>query len=75
VTLVADGLGVTTAEGDGATLGRGVLVFGAGLTDMLDAAGVGATAVRDGEGADLAGAADRAGAGAMAGSCCGLTSK
>ena len=72
---MADGLGVTTAEGDGATLGRGVLLFGAGLTGVIDAAGVGATAVRDGEGADLDGAADRAGTGTTAGSGCGLTTK
>jgi len=75
MTLVVDGLGVTTAEGDGATLGRGVLDFGAGPAGVIDAVGVGTTAVRDGEGADLDGAADRAGAGTTAGSCCGLTSK
>jgi hypothetical protein len=75
MTLVVDGLGVTTAEGDGVTVGRGVLLFGTGLTGVIDAVGVGATAVRDGEGADLDGAADRAGDGPTAGSCCGLTSK
>jgi hypothetical protein len=64
VALV-DGAGVTTEEGDavGTTVGCGPLVAGAELAGPICAVGVGEAADRNGEGSDLAGAADRGGAG------------
>lgn len=77
VPLVADGLGVTTADGD--VTDRDGLAFGAGLTDAVGAADAGLTAADDGDGDgdgdDLTGADDRAGAGTPAAGDSGLTSK
>jgi hypothetical protein len=72
VTADADGLGVTTAEGDAGE--RDGLAFGAGVADLVGAADVGLTAAGDGDGDGLAGADDRFGAGATA-PCAGLTSR
>jgi hypothetical protein len=73
VPPVADGLGVTTADGD--VTERDGLAFGAGLTDVVGAADVGLTAAGDGDGDGVTGADDRAGAGAPAAGDSGLTSK
>jgi hypothetical protein len=73
VTLVADGLGVTTAEGD--VTERDGLPFGAGLAGEVGPADVGPTAEGAGAGDDLAGADDRAGGGTTAAGDSGLTSK
>ncbi len=75
VAAVAEGLGVATAEGD--VVERDGLVFGAGLAGVVGTADVGWTSDRDGdgEGADLADADDRAGAGATAACDSGLNSR
>jgi hypothetical protein len=64
VALV-DGAGVTTEEGDavGTAVGCGALLAGAELAGLIRAVGAGVAADRDGEGSELAGAADRAGGG------------
>jgi hypothetical protein len=79
VTEVTDGLGVTTAEGDVVErdgLARGaVLAFGVVLAGIVGDDGVGLAAERDGVGAALTGAEDRAGAGTTAAPGSGLNSK
>ena len=65
--LVADGLGVTTAEGDvGATvgLGLGVRAFRVGLAGRVLGVGCGRVVDGAGAGVELAGAAGWTGAGA-----------
>jgi hypothetical protein len=75
VPLVADGLGVTTAEGEVA--GRDEVAFGAGLGDVVGAGDVGLTADcdGDGDGDGVAGAGECVGAGTTAAGDSGLTSK
>jgi hypothetical protein len=64
--LVADGVGVTSGEGDVGTpvgLGLGVLIFRVGLGGRVLGVGRGVVAGRDGAGVVLAGVLSWAGAG------------
>jgi hypothetical protein len=64
--LVADGAGVTTAEGDVGTavgLGPGVPAFRLGLAGRVLGVGRGVVVDRDGAGVELAGAVGWTGAG------------